>query len=61
MKMNNENPMAGSRVELLCDGKLILGVSVRKRPENQDEMKAPLRELIETMGASDMPDPEVLG
>ena len=50
------------RLSIRFDGTEIIGVTVtRKRPENEEQMTALLRELLAFLAATTVPDPEVLG
>lgn len=55
-KMSDINQIVGHRIELFCDGKLIVGTSVGKRPENHEEMVSVLKGLIEMITAPDVTD-----
>jgi formyltetrahydrofolate synthetase len=46
------------RIEIRCDGKLILVTSIIKQPENRGEMIDLLKSLIELMESPDVPDLE---
>lgn len=58
-QVSSSGLLAGHRVELRCDGKLILGTSVAKRPENHGEMVALIKEIVAMMEAPDVPDHEL--
>lgn len=54
-----EPSLLSHRLELKLDGLLILGTSIKKRPDNHAEMIAILQELIETLSAPDVKDNEL--
>jgi hypothetical protein len=48
-KIKQPDFLTMSRIELRCDGELILGASVKKRPTNSKEMDRLLKTLIKIL------------
>lgn len=51
----------GCRMQILFNGKEMLGTSMRKAPENPKELIEVLKDLIGFLSAPDVSDEEVLG
>lgn len=49
------------RIEIVADGKMLLGLSVEKAPENNQELIEFLRDLADFLAASDVEDKDALG
>ena len=58
MPVGIKDGLCGARIELRCNGELILGTSVAKRPDNDAEYIALLEELLAVIKAPKHPAPE---